>query len=382
MYICTKCGTEFNSPFCPNCGTAALRKSGYPPEPNDAYQKEPAIPPDNPYQNVAPAHSDNPYQNMKPVFPSDPYQNAPFVNPKPPKKKRGCLFYGMVVAGIIVALFVLLMVIPSDTDNPADNGNGTQTASNTQKATSTTKPTPTSKVAPYISEEDIPLIYTNTKKYIDMRIKITGRVFTEPETDDGLIAFQMWQDPENSNNNTFIVYGGSEKVKSDDYISVDGYITREVSGTNAFGGTVTAPLIVADTLEVLSYVEVMSPAEKTLEIDEAQEQCGHEIVLEKIEFAKKETRVYLTVNNNGKSNFSVYSYGMKLIQNKQQYEEQGNWEADYSEVQTDLYPDTTTSGIICFPAISQTDDFTLYIDGSSDDWEEDIKEYKFEVKAQ
>jgi hypothetical protein len=70
---------------------------------------------------------------------------------------------------------------------------------------------------------------------------------------------------------------------------------------------------------------------------------------------------------------------MKLLQDKQQYEEQGNWEAEYPEIQTDLLPGTTTSGIICFPIISQTEDFTLYIDGSSDNWDEEIEQYVFNI---
>ena len=70
---------------------------------------------------------------------------------------------------------------------------------------------------------------------------------------------------------------------------------------------------------------------------------------------------------------------MKIKQGRSQYEEQSNWNYDYPEVQTDLMPNTTTSGVICFPVISQTEKFTLYIDGSSDNWDEDLEQYVFKL---
>lgn len=234
----------------------------------------------------------------------------------------------------------------------------------------------------YLTEDEIPYLYTDAKKYTGKHVKLSGQIFQEPERDENGVYFQMFQNITESENNTIVGYLGESEldVKNGDYVLIDGLIDGEVKGSNAFGGKIIAPKIIATTVEVSSYQEIVSPAEKIIEVQESREQHGYEIILEKLEMAKNETRIYLTINNNGKSNFSLYSFNAKLVQDKKQYEEQSNWDAEYPEVQTDLIPGTTTSGIICFPAISKAESPTLYLDASSDDWNEDLKEYKFEIK--
>lgn len=102
--------------------------------------------------------------------------------------------------------------------------------------------------------------------------------------------------------------------------------------------------------------------------------------MEKVELAEKETRVYLKVENAGSSNFNLYSFNAKIIQNGKQYEEETNFSADYPDVQTDLSVGVTTEGIFCFPAIEQAD-FQIVLEGSSDNWEEDLQPYTFPLSA-
>ena len=56
-------------------------------------------------------------------------------------------------------------------------------------------------------------------------------------------------------------------------------------------------------------------------------------------------------------------------------------DANYPEVQTDLLPGITTSGIICFPAIDMNSNFDIYFEGHSDNWNEEINTYQFIIQA-
>ncbi len=232
----------------------------------------------------------------------------------------------------------------------------------------------------YIDESEIDYIYSDPSSYKGKYVILSGKVFGEPERDDEGVYLQMWQKPEEAENNTIIAYEGNVDVQDGDYVLIDGEIKDEYKGENAFGGMITAPMILAKEMTVLSYQEAVAPTIKEILINEVQEQYGYEVVLEKIEIAENETRVYLTINNNGSSAFSAYSFNADLVQGSNQYEEDSNWEADYPEIQTDLRVGATTSGIFCFPAINLEEEFTVYIDASSDNYDEDIEEYQFVIE--
>ncbi len=79
MHTCNKCGAQFNSPFCPNCGTPA-------PSPVQA----------PPLQTI--------------------YQQNPLMQKhmsQKQKRKRGCLFWGAIVSCTIIGLFILSVMLVS-----------------------------------------------------------------------------------------------------------------------------------------------------------------------------------------------------------------------------------------------------------------------------
>lgn len=373
--ICTRCGTTFDSKFCPNCGLPALQNN------NQNVQQIPS-------QN---SPSQIPHQmppQMPPLMPQNPYHNnqyGPNRNTVSSKKKHGCFFYGLIILGGIVSLFLFIMFasvfINGFKDGYNDAINSDSTSQGDRMDSSKNNVTESHTQEQYLSEEEVQYLYSNPKEYAGRRVKISGVVFGNPESDENGVYFQMYQQATSYKNNTVVAYYGKIEINDGDYVIIDGVVKDEFKGKNYFGGEISAPAIEADSVLISTYKDVVHPAEKIIEINETQDQYGYEIILEKIEFAKSETRVYLTINNNGSSSFSAYTFNMKIIQNKKQYEYQYSWEDDYPEIQTDLYPNTTTSGIVCFPALSQVDDFILYIDGSSSDWNEDIEEYKFDVKV-
>ncbi len=233
-----------------------------------------------------------------------------------------------------------------------------------------------------LTDEEIAQMYTEPLTFEGRTVNLTGRVFVVEKATDG-ISIQMFQDPENYENNTFVVYGDPDfDVEEEDYIKLTGIVQDEVEGTNAFGGPVIAPMIVASTLEISSYQEVMAPT--ILEVVPEKKtvtHLGYSVTVQKIEFAENETRVYLKVKNGGKSEFSLYSFNAVLIQGNKQYEEDSNWDADYPEIQTDLKVGIESEGILCFPAINQ-EDFQLEFEGSSDNYREDVDLFKFNVKVE
>ena len=214
-------------------------------------------------------------------------------------------------------------------------------------------------------------------------MELSGVVFNTVEYDEDGVYFQMWGDPENSDLNTIVNYPDPNfALESGQYVKVTGTIMGEITGTNAFGGEISAAMVTANSLEISSYLDVVSPTLATASADVATvEQLGYSITVQKAELAENETRLYISATNNGSANFSIYSFNMTIVQDGHQYEEERNYAANYPEIQSDIRPSVTTEGVVTFPPLENAP-FQLIIEARSDDWHEDIQDYVFNLDFQ
>lgn len=237
------------------------------------------------------------------------------------------------------------------------------------------------EIKEYIPKDEIDNVYADPYRYYGKYVVLSGRMFSDPQIEDGKISFQMYGDVENNENNTYVVYESynSKDVKNYEYVIVEGKIKGERTGINAFGGLISTLEIEAISVQESNYIDIVVPTIKEIEPKQTIEQMGYSVTIDKIQFAEKETRVYLSVSNNGSENFSIYSWNTKIVQDGKQYENQSNYDYEYNELQTDLLVGVSSSGMLFFPAIDPEKPFTIYLDGSSDNWNEDIETYTFEI---
>ena len=230
-----------------------------------------------------------------------------------------------------------------------------------------------------LTEDEIKRMYSSPEDYIGRTVELVGQVFAGVDYDEDGVYFQMWADAENFNNNTVVAYlDPSFTVEDNQYVRVKGTVADVLVGENMMGATVTAPLIRADELAVLTYKEAVMP---TIAVAEATtktiEQRGYSVTVQTVELAEEETRAYISVTNNGSSTFSLYEFNMLLIQDGTQYEYTWNFMADYPELQTDIRPGITSEGVVVFPAIKEAP-FQIIMEGDSGDWNEELEEYIFD----
>ena len=117
-------------------------------------------------------------------------------------------------------------------------------------------------------------------------------------------------DPENIDYNTVVAYFDPELTLEDgQYIRISGTVIDVFEGENMMGGKIVAPAIQADTLEVISYKDAVRPTVATATtINNTVEQYGYSVAVQSVELAEKETRAYISVTNNGSSEFSLYGF--------------------------------------------------------------------------
>ncbi len=234
-----------------------------------------------------------------------------------------------------------------------------------------------------LTEAEFEQMFSAPADFKGRAVDFYAQVFVEPEKDADGVYLQAYADPDNYSKNVIIgLNDPSFSVKSNDYIKVKGVVKDEFKGENMMGGTVLAPAIMAESIEVVDYVTAVSPAAKTIEVGETQDQNGYKITLEKVEFAEKETRAYVSIENGTKANASFYTFNTKIVQGSKQFEQETNFNANYEDPQSDLLPGVKTEGIISFGAIDPAaGDLRIIAEGSTDNYELNFEPFEFKVSV-
>ncbi len=233
----------------------------------------------------------------------------------------------------------------------------------------------------FVKDDELSDVYSNPDKFINKYIKLSGKIFNI-ETDEDDVYFQMWQNPSENDNNTFVRTSKEifKDLKENDYIKLEGYIAGKIEGENMMGGTVSGPKIIADHLKKSSYKDVVSPTIKTIKVNQTKKSNanGVTVTLEKIELSDIETRVYLSIKNESPYLYNFYSFNSKILQNSKQFKEESNYDADYKEIESDIPKGVIEEGVIVFGKIKPSSlQFTC--EGHSDNYELDSDEFAFDI---
>jgi len=232
----------------------------------------------------------------------------------------------------------------------------------------------------FITEDQIDSMYSNPDEFKGKYVTLVGQVFGSLENYKDQVSFQMFGDPEGYEKNTIIYCEKSlaKDLKSDSYVTVTGRIEGTFDGSNAFGGKITAPKINAEKIEVSSYIDVVSPTLKSVEVNDIRTSNGVTVTLQKVEFSPIETRVYLSIDNQSANEYSFYPYSSKVVQNSKQFEQESNYYADYPEINSDILAGVKSEGILVFNGLEQTN-FQLVCEGQSDDYSLDSDTFTFDI---
>lgn len=142
--ICNRCGTNFNSPFCPNCGMPATTKNQQ-----------------NSNSNI---HPQNHHPSMQPVWES-------FQQPK--KTMNGCLLAVIIIgaAALGIAIFFLILAAIFSAGKKNTSGAYNETIVVTEAPI---------KYTSYTVAEMMEDLHNNAlkaeKKYSDQYVEVTGRL--------------------------------------------------------------------------------------------------------------------------------------------------------------------------------------------------------------
>lgn len=239
----------------------------------------------------------------------------------------------------------------------------------------------------YLEEADIDAMFTNPDDYKGKWVKLPGKTLGSSEKDGDLTALQAYYDMQTYDRSYIVHSNTTESFADGEYILVDGMIDGSFDGENAFGGSVTVPLITNAEITKSNYIDVVAPTIASIEPAVTSSQNDVTFTCDKVEFAESETRVYLTVSN-GRSDTVTYGvYDIRTIVDGQQIEQDhdssSSYEGNYPELSYDLSAGASTNGILVFPAIEPGTAFKLVIpDIYADDYETQFTDAELEIPAE
>jgi hypothetical protein len=254
-------------------------------------------------------------------------------------------FFGLIALGVTMAVCVAC----AGGIEKVQEGNATESPKAT--ATPKVKPSTPTPVPMNFTMENWAQVIANPEKYKGAHVSITGRVFTDTEVDNNVFCFQMWTDPEDSEGNTGVCTETDEGVAKDDYLRIEGELYGKVEGTNAFGASLTIPLVLAAELDKISRSEAVAPTLAVVNVNASQVQHGLKITLDRVEIAATETRVWVTVMNGATNNASIYTFDAKLVQGSRQMETKSIYGTDLAELPDEILPGIETQGVLVFEPI-------------------------------
>ncbi|CAN2249099.1 DUF4352 domain-containing protein [Bacillus vallismortis] len=266
---------------------------------------------------------------------------------------------------ITFILAIVVIIILANIGNSEDSQASTTTGSDSKKSTKT------------VQKADIEKLYTNADQFKNYKVDLYVKVFDVEQDDDGTYL-QGYNNPEKLSKNTLIMSDDSDlDIKDDDIIHVVGTVKDKYDGENALGGSVSAPRIIADSIEKSDYATAFAPAQKTINVDKTQNQHGFALTLQKVELAEKETRLYVKIENKSQDEINFYDFNAKIISDNKQLERKDDL-SSYPKIQSEILPGVNTEGVIVFPKI-ESKTAKIILEGSSENYDITINPFTFEV---
>jgi len=175
----------------------------------------------------------------------------------------------------------------------------------------------------------------------------------------------MYTDPVGSNGNTIVATNPSISLKNGDYVRVTGKLLKAYDGTNAFGGKVSAPVVLATDVAVVTREAVVAPAIQTYKPNKAIDQHGLVLTLTQVQLAKQETRIYITAKNGSTQNATVYASSIKIVQGSRQLEEKSVYDSGYPTIPSTLLAGVEASAVVIFDALDVSQPLRIVLDGAN-----------------
>ncbi len=186
-------------------------------------------------------------------------------------------------------------------------------------------------------------------------VSISGMITADPEYNVDGTHLQVYVESGSKEADLIVRFDGNIEVTQGDYVAIEGALGGRFVGETQDGGSIDMLEIIATSIGSAAAEGVLAPASTVWEPQAKKEEAGVTVSVDKVEFAKAETRVYITARNAGEATAVIQVFNSFIKQSDRFFEPQAELPEGYPEVPVDLSAGAAGAGVIVF---RQLDDDT------------------------
>lgn len=166
--------------------------------------------------------------------------------------------------------------------------------------------------------ENISTVLENPGEHAGDSVQLTGKLSGHLKGKEGMDIYvvDLLPTPKSKIKQIFVVYYGGQEIWNNQrtrYFSIGGRIADDKSEITVLGENIEAPLITDARVSPINQWDITDPAISTQNINQSIQTSTTIINIEKLEFAKKETRAFVSVYQNPQRQM-VYDFSTSFIE--------------------------------------------------------------------
>lgn len=215
-------------------------------------------------------------------------------------------------------------------------------------------------------------IYANPDNYKNNWTVFVGKI-NHLQNDQNTLQFDLDPNGFDLTRQVFVelVHGSISKYNIGDCLKIEGHIIGSDKYDYKSGDSASNLQMTGEKISSISCLDAVYPAMKTVTTNISQTIGDVQITIQKVEFAKEHTRVFVTIHNLSTSR-EVYfhTYDSYLVQGQSQYTRTSSYGTDQKDLDTTILPGIVESGYLfydpapqnSFKLLLEADEQTFYDD--------------------
>ena len=230
-----------------------------------------------------------------------------------------------------------------------------------------------------LSKAEFDQLYSDSIKFQGRRVDFFARIFVEPVKDNKGTYIKAYADDDHSKVTIIGINDPQLGVKNGDIINVTGVVGK-FEGEKSFVKELKAPSIIASEIEKSDYSPAFAPAIKTSLVNKEINQNGYILKLNKVEFAEKETRVFININNSTKDKIKFDNLNANITQGNNQIKKLSNPNEKVAEINSYILPGEVQNGVLIFdPVQVNGEKLIIMFKGDSDNMNVHFTTFIFDI---